>query len=137
MVEWLARRVHNLLDSSITELDKDQALSYVPEFRRLSWSKESLSNIDFTDVSQRHNWKRSGLAWGDFYVEGNVHPTPRLPIASSLKSLVQHNHVGRKYYLTANAAEGILRRVDNQGRKLFVPLRDALMVEKTKGITKE
>jgi DNA (cytosine-5)-methyltransferase 1 len=45
---------------------------------------------------------------------------------------VERERVGDRYYLTSNAAEGIIRRVDNQGRKLFPPLRKALEAEKSK-----
>ena len=40
--------------------------------------------------------------------------------------LIEKDDVSPIYYLSPNAAEGILRRVDNQGRTLFYPLRIAL-----------
>lgn len=61
-------------------------------------------------------------------------PVPAEPIPSSLLDIVEQERVGVRYYLTSNAAEGILRRVDNQGRKRFPPLRKALEAEKSKKV---
>lgn len=55
-----------------------------------------------------------------------VSPTPSTIIKSSLLDLIEKDDVSSMYYLSPNAAEGILRRVDNQGRTLFSPLRIAL-----------
>ena len=113
------------------EFFKETAKSYVPEFAKTSWSADILAT-DFTDVSQTYKWPKAGLAWENRFIGSNVAPTPANPIESSLTTIVDRERVGRKYYLTPNAAEGILRRVDNQGRKLFAPLRTALEIEKAK-----
>ena len=91
-----------------------------------------LSEIDFSDASVSYKWPKAGLAWDDSYIGGNVPPTPAQPIPSSLVEIVEKEDVGERYTLTPNAAEGILRRVDNNGRKLFPPFRAALEKEKAK-----
>jgi DNA (cytosine-5)-methyltransferase 1 len=113
-------------------MDKDEMQSYVPEFAKSAWSKESLFEIDFSDTTASYKWLKAGIAWKGSFISGSVYPTPSTPISSSLIDIVERKKVSRRYYLTANAAEGILRRVDNQGRKLFMPLRRALELEKAK-----
>jgi len=42
--------------------------------------------------------------------------------------LEQSREVPQKYFLSPNAAKGILRRADRMGRSLFPPLREALEI---------
>ena len=60
-------------------------------------------------------------------------PSIHKPIYTDLMNIIEKGHIDNRYYLSPNAAEGILRRVDSQGRKLFPPLRHALekMCDKT------
>lgn len=132
VVEWVAKRIKNELESTPAPFASTDAKAYIPEFAKEDWKTEIFTDVDYTDVSITHKWPKAGLAWGDGYIGGNVAPTPHKPIESSLVTVVERDCVSRKYYLTPNAAEGILRRVDNQGRKLFVPLRVALEIEKMK-----
>jgi DNA (cytosine-5)-methyltransferase 1 len=87
---------------------------------------DSLNDMDFTDVDQNHKWQKGGIAWNGLYMDCLVSPTPSTIIKSSLLDLIEKDDVSSMYYLSPNAAEGILRRVDNQGRTLFSPLRIAL-----------
>lgn len=135
VVEWIANRVYSQLLTSVTNdtmFSQDALQSMVPEFKKGIWSHTDLSQIDFSDEKNTYKWPKAGLAWDNAYIGASVHPTPAQLIDSSLLDVVEKNHVGKRYYLTPNAAEGILRRVDCQGRKLFVPLREALEIEKSK-----
>ena len=134
VVEWVAHRVHRELSCSYTIPSRDELQSFVPEFNKSHWMPTRLSEIDFSDASVSYKWPKAGLAWDDSYIGGNVPPTPAQPIPSSLVEIVEKEDVGERYTLTPNAAEGILRRVDNNGRKLFPPLRAALEKEKAKKI---
>lgn len=137
VVEWIAQRVYNqlLIDSPI--LGRDDLQSYVPEFAKTAWSQLCLSGIDFSDEQNSYKWPKAGLAWDDTFIGATVSPTPIEPISSNLLDIVERERVGDRYYLTPNAAEGIIRRVDNQGRKLFPPLRKALEAEKLKKVAEE
>jgi DNA (cytosine-5)-methyltransferase 1 len=137
VVEWVASRVKRELLSCSKEMSTDEIQTFVPEFSKSAWSQESLFNIDFSNSEVSYRWLKAGIAYNGHFISGNVHPTPSEPIPSSLADVVERRMVGRKYYLTANAAEGILRRVDNQGRKLFMPLRHALEIEKGKKLCEE
>lgn len=132
VVEWIAERVHKELLNEAHITSKDELQSYVPEFSKTCWTDSALSEVDFSDVSKTYKWPKAGLAWDGSYIGAEVNPTPAEPMASSLSALIERDTVGRKYYLTPNAAEGVLRRVDNNGRKLFAPLRAALEAEKLK-----
>ena len=132
VVEWVAKRIRNELQSEQTSFERDLAKTFVPEFAKEEWKSGTFADVDYTDATVSHKWPKAGIAWGDGYIGGNVAPTPHKPIESCLTTVVERDHVSRKHYLTPNAAEGILRRVDNQGRKLFGPLRTALELEKTK-----
>lgn len=132
VVEWVAKRIKCELESDSTPFVSEHAKAYVPEFAKAIWKSRVFTDVDYTDISMTHKWPKAGLAWRDGFIGCNVAPTPHNPVESSLTTVVERDHVSRKYYLTPNAAEGILRRVDNQGRKLFGPLRTALEIEKSK-----
>lgn len=126
VVEWVAGRVHKELgkkpsDSwSIENINK-----LVPEFKNCAWVGD-LNEIDFSDEKIKHKWERGGIAWGNSFIQCSINPTPANIVESSLIDLIEKQDVAEAYYLSPNAAEGILRRVDHQGRTLFVPLRTAL-----------
>lgn len=130
VIEWIAKRIHQQMTSSSGNTDKDSLQTYVPEFKKVTWSNINIDEIDFSNDLQTYKWPKAGLAWAGEYIGTAVPPTPSKPISSSMASVVEMEHTDRRYYLTPNAAEGILRRVDNQGRKLFPPLREALEREK-------
>ena len=133
VVEWVAKRVHEqLANNEGRKLSRDEIQSYVPEFAKVSWSGLDLDAADFSDTSVSYKWPKAGIAYDNSFIGGNVPPTPAVPKQSSLMEIVERQDAGTRYYLTPNAAEGILRRVDNNGRKLFVPLREALEKEKAK-----
>lgn len=133
VVEWIANRVYQHLSlQADCDENRDAINSYVPEFSKKVWKDKIIIDTDFTDVSITYKWPKAGIAWGGAYIGADIPPTPAVPIDSTLVDIVDRNPVGSKYKLTPNAAEGILRRVDNQGRQLFEPLRKALEREKAK-----
>lgn len=133
VVEWIAKRVNQQLNlPADTDDNRDTIHSYVPEFAKASWKDHIIRGTDFTDTTAKFVWPKAGIAWNGSFIGVNVPPTPAVPIKSTLLSIVDKRPAGKKYRLTPNAAEGILRRVDNQGRQLFGPLRVALEREKAK-----
>lgn len=64
--------------------------------------------------------------WDGKYISVDHREAPCSPATSTLYQIVEKDDVNPRYYLTPNAAEGILRRVDNNNRQLFGPLRDGL-----------
>lgn len=134
VVEWIANRVKVQFENAICENDVDRALSLYPDFLKSEKSNSLLSKINFLDVTKEYKWKRGGIVWGDYVYDCNVNPTPSKIVNSSLLKLIEKDQNNPVYYLSPNAAEGILRRVDNQKRTLFLPLRTALEELSSKNI---
>lgn len=133
VVEWLAKRIKEVLPLQIRTLKyKNEIKSYVSQFSKEDWHATGFENINFGDTSVHYTWPNSGIAYKGSYIGAKVPPTPHVIIDSLLGDIVETEGVSRRYYLTPNAAEGILRRVDHQKRTLFAPLRAALEKEKNK-----
>lgn len=132
VVEWVARRVKAELGRKSKAGDLKSVRAYVPEFANSEEIVRDLRKTDFSDETKTYKWPKAGVAWDRSFVGGDVPPKPSRAVKTSLYDLVEKTRVSDKYYLTPNAATGILRRVDNQGRKLFAPLRAALERERAK-----
>lgn len=126
VVGWIANRLRIQLNNKPAAEDIQESISFYPDFQKSSWSDTNLSKIDFSDTSKEFKWQRGGLVWSNKYMECNVSPTPAKIVNSSLLELIEKNQSNPVYFLSSNAAEGILRRVDGQNRSLFKPLRAAL-----------
>ena len=126
VVEWVAKKVKKQLSNKVKEKDlEDDILSY-HDLKKSNWYDVELSNIDFIDSTKTYKWKRGGLVWQNRIIECNIPPTPSIIVNSSLLHLIEKEQNNPVYFLSPNAAEGILRRVDSQNRSLFAPLRVAL-----------
>jgi len=126
VVEWIANRIKKQLELEDAKGDLNDTLSVYKDFGKAAWSDFLLSEIDFSDVTKEYKWKRGGLVWADKYIECDISPTPSCIVQSSLLKLIEKDQNNPVYFLSPNAAEGILRRVDGQNRTLFPPLRLAL-----------
>lgn len=126
VVAWIANKVKKQLGNKSDVEDIKDLLPFYPDFSKSAWSDTSLSEIDFSDSTNEYKWQRGGVVWADRFIECNIHPTPSTIVNSSLLKLIEKEQTNSVYYLSPNAAEGILRRVDGQNRTLFKPLRIAL-----------
>jgi len=125
VIEWIAKRVYNGLEAK----SGDAVFSpktFIPEMSKSEWKKDYISGTDFSDEEIEHKWAKGGIVWNGSYIECAISPTPNKIVRSSLLKLIEPIVTSPIYYLTPNAAEGILRRVDKQGRTLFAPLRTTL-----------
>lgn len=134
VVEWIAGRIKKQLEDGDGEDIFPDILSQYTDFHKTFSSELSLSEIDFSDVEKEYKWHKGGIVWDNKCIECNVNPTPAKIIESSLLKLIERNQTNSVYYLSPNAAEGILRRVDGQNRSLFEPLRIALEKLRLKNI---
>lgn len=132
VVEWIAKRIHLELGSRKIRSSKKDLKNYVPEFSDLDWNIDLLEKTDFSDESIVYKWPIAGIAYAGAYIGGKVNPCPGIEMSSSLWDIVEKIDPDRKYFLTPKAAGGIIRRVDNQKRSLFAPLRSALERESQK-----
>jgi DNA (cytosine-5)-methyltransferase 1 len=71
-------------------------------------------------------WPNAGILWNGTFISNRTPTTLHQSIASDLRSILEQDRPDERYFLSSNAAEGILRRVDSQERELFIPLRRAL-----------
>lgn len=132
VIEWLASRIKIQLDNNNNEFNLQTPINCIPEFKKKKWSNEDISIIDFSNQDLEFTWDCAGLLWNGSYISAKIYPTPAQIIHSSLGKLVEKGKTSQRYYISPNAAEGILRRVDSQHRTLFAPLRIALEKEREK-----
>lgn len=128
VIRWIANKILKQLENKddVKSMSYEELKKISPDFKAAIWHLDELNRIDFSDTSLTHKWGKSGFAWGKSYIFSDAFPTPPQIIHSSLFSIIEKECNNDSYYLTPNAAAGILRRVDSQGRKLFLPLRNAL-----------
>lgn len=136
VIEWIANRVKKQLSAQNSLSQNSEYKAYVPEFSKKEWVEDQIEGINFMDENLEFEWDSAGLLWKGSFISSTVHPTPSKVVKTSLGNLVEKVRVANRYYLSPNAAEGILRRVDGQKRNLFGPLRAALEIEKAKNIKK-
>jgi hypothetical protein len=74
----------------------------------------------------KFKWSSGGFAWKGECLLTAVSPAPLRPITRLFVDILEHDSVSDGYYLSPNAADGILRRVRGQNRTLFAPLDQAL-----------
>ena len=73
-------------------------------------------------------WPASGMAWDGVCLTAGTLESPNLVDESILLPAIEIGRVPPRYFLSANAAKGILRRANRMGRPLFPPLRRALEI---------
>lgn len=130
VVKWIADRIGRAkslrFKSTPTQIAKE-ALAIAPDLRRQTETlsfKNIMAEVDSGTFAYR--WKGCGLAVGDLILEGATAPAPSSEIPSKFVKLLDNEVPDERYFLTANAAIGILRRADAVGRTLFAPMRSAL-----------
>lgn len=99
-------------------------------FPHLSFSKTSQVFLIRTKEeileSSFKRWPNSGMAWGGVCLTAAISECPSHAKESTLLDVITTQDVPLRYFLSPNAAQGILRRVESQGRRLFPPLWNAL-----------
>lgn len=125
VIEWIAARIREGLISSKDNLDIVQIIASNINLKRDGSFDELLLLNDFNKHNDKFKWPNAGIAYGNSIFTTTIPPLPCKQISSNLLSLIEDNDKER-YQLSPNAATGILRRVDRQGRTLYKPLRTAL-----------
>jgi DNA (cytosine-5)-methyltransferase 1 len=132
VVQWIAKRIHNQLDNTQKACEMpDNKLSFLTESLERwpgLYGPKIISNKLSTalETNKKINWPHAGILWKNEFVANNTYPSPCKPIYSDLIECIEHEKPDLRYFLSPNAAEGILRRVDSQNRHLFPHLRSAL-----------
>lgn len=132
VAQWVAERIVQELQSPSLELPRSDFFediarfgSDTPELSKRTAQKIDLSSACIQDAS-KVKWGTGGVLEKGVCLTGAVQQFPLYPKDSRLVELLDRYRPDDKYFLSPNAAKGILRRVNNQGRKLFDPLNVAL-----------
>ena len=130
-IYWIAKRIKAIYPNK-TERRWPKNLKNLPHRLRgtaQEFQGPTASDLflhDYRESTEHLRWKTGGIAYMGHVVEARVSPAPNEIIPSKLVDVLETEPVGDRYYLSPNAAEGILRRVNSQGRTLFEPLARAL-----------
>lgn len=126
VIEWIGRNLKTAFSDRDSGLQENFALNSdtLPHFRSSDYRSQDLGAEP--DSEHPIRWRSGGVAFEGLVLDTKVSPAPCKPVPSHFGDLVETNRVDRKYFLSPNAARGIIRRVDSQGRTLFRPLRKAL-----------
>jgi hypothetical protein len=79
-----------------------------------------------TSVSYFGGWSTSGMAWPGGFWTRDSSASPSEGVVCSLSAVLETRPVPRKYWLSARAAAGILRRAEKRGKTLPPRLMTAL-----------
>lgn len=88
----------------------------------------SLATEDETSRSYSRRWTNSGMLWRGVCLTARTLESPSNAAASSLLECIETQKVPQKYFLSPNAATGILRRADRMARNLLPSFRKSLEI---------
>lgn len=115
------------LDSFLNLLDYLSKVA--PEFSSSrTFQVFSLPTEGETSESSFKRWPASGMTLGGVCLTAGTLESPSHVKESTLLAAIEMGEVPPKYFLSPNAARGMLRRVNRMGRNLFPPLRQALEI---------
>lgn len=134
VVEWVAGRVRAELRKSpaqpaqnVNEMtDIDYAINRVHDFASKKAPKVQLSTFIGRDDAPKIKWSSGGIMVAGRCMMAPVSSSPNKPIKSLFVDALDSVKPSSRYFLSPNAATGILRRVASQDRELFAPLDAAL-----------
>lgn len=134
VVEWVARRIRKQIGLSASDPRKNStswaavqyAVHRLHDFSLKKASVVEISNFSGHDDAPKIKWNAGGVMSGGRCIMAPVSASPNEPVLTSFGDTLDSVKPSRRYFLSPNAARGILRRVGSQGRELFGPLDAAL-----------
>lgn len=134
VVEWVAKRIKAELRAPGTIVEADEqanrAIEYakvrVPYFNDKKATTVKLETFADHDDAPKIKWNNGGVMFDGVCHMAPVSPAPRKPAHTRVVDLLDSSKPSSRYFLSPNAATGILRRVEGQDRQLFAPLDAAL-----------
>lgn len=127
VVEWIAARLKRSLEVPPPRITPSGLALAEPAFAAKASLALKLPPLDgVIDPTRRYKWSPGGVAFADHGVQGRPSAAPSAPVTRTLGGIIERGRVRDRYFLSPNAAEGILRRVRHQNRTLFPPLHQAL-----------
>lgn len=134
VVEWVAKRIKAELKTSGEQIeageDAEKALAYakerVPYFKDSKATTVKIETFADHDDAPKIKWNNGGVMFDGVCHMAPVSAAPKKPVHTRVVDLLDSNKPSSRYFLSPNAATGILRRVESQDRQLFAPLDSAL-----------
>lgn len=133
VVEWIARRLKQEIIEVKESVTGQNMMSHLQVSHAQVLHKYREQNhvdlvLDPTDKEHKLKWMSGGIAFDDKYIDFKAADYPKEIISSKLIDVIdKSSSLNEKYFISSNAAEGILRRVKSQNRRLFDPLYEALL----------
>ena len=132
VIKWVAERIRGQFANAETAHNSRvsenkflaESLEKWPGLRGSKMICNKLSVV--RDSDEKIIWPNAGVLWKDIFIANSTPPSLSEPVHSDLIAIIQRIKPDARYFLSPNAAEGILRRVDSQNRHLFPHLRSAL-----------
>lgn len=110
--------------SLLTSLEQD-----APELlSSRTFQVSSVAMEEGTSESLFERWPKSGILSDGVCLTAATSEFPNHASESTLSGLIETGEVPDRYFLSPNAARGMVRRADRMGRNLFPPLRRALEI---------
>lgn len=107
----------------------DSLKKVAPEFLSSRTFQVSVQAMEGgTSKSLFKHWPNSGMAWDGVFLTADTLESPNHASESTLSDVIETGKVPQRYFLSPNAAAGMIRRTDQMGRKLFPPLRRSLEI---------
>ena len=131
LVEWVASMINkaqiakrNLVNGFTVEDATSTYKDFLHSSRRVMVLHDPNYPIDPKGYNLR--WQTGGYAHGTACIDIKAPDAPTTVVEKPLLDVLERQVSSSHYFLSANAAEGILRRVDSQNRTLFGPMDKAL-----------
>lgn len=130
VIRWLAGRLRRTLSekahSTASSIETIQKISNDFQDKSLRHMKLAQLHLSTDALERSLKWQSGGVIIGDDCWDIKAPEAPSNPIESQLIDVIEPFFPADKYFLSQNAAVGILRRVYSQNRTLFGPMQDAL-----------
>lgn len=131
VARWIAKRLNRELAVNASGRGVktgSRTIDETPDFKDGSRRHQTLTDLHFSEQGSKESlkWQTGGYASGNDCWDIKAPEAPAEIVNSQLISVIEQRIPEEKYFLSANAAEGILRRVASQNRTLFPPMERAL-----------
>lgn len=134
VVEWVANRIRVGLGSVTKETRPIEshwkvfrhAINSVPDFALKNVTNVQIASFTSHDDAPKVKWSSGGVMAGGQCLMTSVSSSPNQPVESRFVHILDKVKPPERYFLSPNAAKGILRRVASQDRELFSALDSAL-----------
>lgn len=131
VIKWIGNRIAAVFSGKTGDLKAEMSSNvYLKEHANKDFADLQSSGAGelnrIADKNGMFKWQSGGAAFSDLYIDAKVSPAPCKVIEKKLIEVIEKRTVENHYFLSSNAAQGILRRVNKQGRTLFQPLQEAL-----------